>query len=360
MTVPQKQNKIDVDVFRKKILNWYDKHQRRLPWRAVSNGKVTETPNPYHVWLSEIMLQQTTVVTVGPYFEKFTSIWPTVHDLAKADKEDVMHEWAGLGYYARARNLHKCAQVVSNDLDGVFPNTQKELEELPGIGSYTSAAIRAIAFNEPANVVDGNIERIMARIFAIKEPITNSKKKLKELAGHLSENQEDRPGDYAQALMDLGATVCIPKSPKCSLCPVNDLCEARKLGIAEALPTKKPKKVKPRKFGVLYWIENDSGEILFERRPDNVMLGGMLGLPTSHWESEKPQNSIKNAHNLDLQVKHSFTHFDLMLDIMMAQNLTKSQISKILPENNPIWVPQSKIGNLGVPTLFKKAVKLMK
>lgn len=360
MTVSQKQNKIDIDVFRKKILDWYDKHQRRLPWRAVSNGKVTETPNPYYVWLSEIMLQQTTVVTVGPYFEKFTSIWPSVHDLAKAEKEEVMHEWAGLGYYARARNLHKCAQVVSNDLDGTFPKEQQELEKLPGIGGYTSAAIRAIAFNKPANVVDGNIERIMARIFAIKGPLPDSKKKLKELAGYLSDGREDRPGDYAQALMDLGATICIPKSPKCVLCPVGDMCEARKIGIAETLPAKKPKKAKPQKFGILYWIKNESGDVLFERRPDNVMLGGMIGLPTSYWQSEKPKNSIKSAQNLDLKVKHSFTHFDLTLEIIAAQNLTKSQMSKILPENDPIWVSQSKIGDLGVPTLFKKAVKLMK
>jgi A/G-specific adenine glycosylase len=236
MAVSPKQNKIDIDVFRKKILSWYNKHQRALPWRTSSKDKKKGIkPNPYHVWLSEIMLQQTTVVTVGPYFEKFIQKWPTIHDLAKAERDEVMHEWAGLGYYARARNLHKCAQTVSVELGGEFPEEQSELEKLSGIGGYTSAAIAAIAFDKPANVVDGNIERVMSRIYAIKEPLPDSKVRLKELAAGLSDERKDHPGDYAQALMDLGATICTPKSPKCMLCPVNDLCEARKLGIESDL-----------------------------------------------------------------------------------------------------------------------------
>lgn len=360
MAVSEKQNKIDVDVFRKKILRWYDKHQRSLPWRAVSNSKKRDTPNPYYVWLSEIMLQQTTVVTVGPYFEKFTAKWPTIDALAKAEKEDVMHEWAGLGYYARARNLHKCAQIISNDLGGVFPEDQKELEKLPGIGGYTSAAVRAIAFNKPANVVDGNIERVMARIFAVRAPLPDSKKTLKELSGFLSDGREDRPGDYAQALMDLGATICTPKSPKCISCPVVDICEARELGIAEALPAKGQKKKKPHKRGHIYWIENYKGEVLFERRPETAMLGGMIGLPTSSWELEEPDMRIHDLTPTKLLVKHSFTHFDLTLEICKGKRTKKQDISMILPENNPIWLSSLEIEELGVPTLFAKAIKLMK
>lgn len=342
-----------INNFRKKMLNWYDKHQRALPWRATKGRK----PNPYYVWLSEIMLQQTTVITVGPYFQKFIAKWPTVHDLAKAEKEDVMHEWAGLGYYARARNLHKCAQIVSSDLGGKFPDDQKELEKLPGIGAYTSAAIRAIAYNKPANVVDGNIERVMARIFAVKEPLPDSKLKLKELAGKLSDGRKDRPGDYAQSLMDLGATICTPTSPKCSLCPVISLCEAKEKGIAETLPMKKPKAAKPQRHGQVYWISNDNDEILFIRREETEMLGGMLGLPTTEWQKDgKPSRAPKGFRTAKASVKHSFTHFDLTLDIYTSQH----EKGIILPKNNHVWVASSKIGELGLPTLFRKVVKLMK
>jgi A/G-specific adenine glycosylase len=355
MTVSKRQNKMktpEVGNLRKKILSWYDKHQRALPWRAIKG----ETPNPYHVWLSEIMLQQTTVITVGPYFQKFLTKWPTIHDLARADKEEVMHEWAGLGYYARARNLHKCAQTVSNDLNGVFPEEQKELEKLSGIGGYTSAAIRAIAFDKPANVVDGNIERVMARIYAVTEPMPGSKLKLKELAGGLSIEREDRPGDYAQALMDLGATICTPRSPKCSLCPVNDLCLAREQGIAADLPTKKPKKAKPKKYGKVYWITNSKGEVRFERRHEAEMLGGMLGLPTSSWNLEKKGRALKGGKTTKLSILHSFTHFDLELAVYTGAH---GKVL-ILPENNPIWVTSSELESLGLPTLFSKVLKLMK
>ncbi len=356
MTVSQKQNKLDIDVFRKKILNWYDKHQRTLPWRAVSNAKKKQTPNPYYVWLSEIMLQQTTVVTVGPYFQKFIDKWPTIHDLAKAERDDVMHEWAGLGYYARARNLHKCAISVSNDLDGEFPSDQKELEKLSGIGGYTSAAVRAIAFDKPANVVDGNIERVMARIFAITEPMPDSKAKLKELAGSLANDREDRPGDYAQALMDLGATICTPKSPKCSLCPVVEMCVAQSKGIQAGLPAKKAKEAKPQKQGVVYWINNNNNEIMFVRRNEKEMLGGMLGLPTSEWLKDDKPEALKGAKDIKQFAAHSFTHFDLKLHIHTANH----DVSENLPENNPIWVSPLKLDELGLPTLFSKVVKLMK
>jgi A/G-specific adenine glycosylase len=342
----------EVGNFRKKILSWYETHQRALPWRAIKG----ETPNPYHVWLSEIMLQQTTVITVGPYFQKFITKWPSVHDLARADKEDVMHEWAGLGYYARARNLHKCAKTVSNDLNGIFPEEQKELEELSGIGEYTSAAVRAIAFNKPANVVDGNIERVMARIYAVTEPMPDSKRKLKEIAARLSIEREDRPGDYAQALMDLGATICTPKSPKCSLCPVNDMCLGRERGIAPDLPAKRPKKAKPKKYGQVYWVTNDKDEVRFERRAETEMLGGMIGLPTTSWELKKKRASVKGGNATKLSVLHSFTHFDLELSIYTGSH-EKIAIS---PENNPIWVGSSELEGLGLPTLFSKVLKLMK
>lgn len=359
MAVSKDQNKnkkLEINSFRKKILSWYDKHQRHLPWRAVSNGKVTQKPNPYFVWLSEIMLQQTTVITVGPYFQKFTSKWPTVHDLAVAEKEDVMHEWAGLGYYARARNLHKCAQTVSQELDGKFPEDQADLEKLSGIGGYTSAAIRAIAFNKPANVVDGNIERVMSRLYAVTEPLPTSKNKLKELAAGLADDRKDRPGDYAQALMDLGATICTPKSPKCMLCPVIEVCAARAKGIEADLPAKNPKKAKPQKQGFVYWITNNKGELMFERRSETQMLGGMLGLPTSEWLENNAAKPLKGTKNTKLAVRHSFTHFDLILDIHTAPH----EKTKFLPENDPIWVSLSKLGSLGLPTLFSKAVKLMK
>jgi len=304
------------------------------------------------------MLQQTTVATVIAYFLKFIEIWPTIHDLATAEKEDVMTQWAGLGYYARARNLHKCAQTIANEYGGTFPNEQAQLKTLAGIGDYSSASIRAIAFDKPANVVDGNIERIMARLFDIHEPMPKSKKWLKELAGFLADDQAKRPGDYAQALMDIGATICTPKSPKCFVCPVHQFCRAYKNNTQAELPKKTKKAAKPQKFGRVYWVLNDKEEVLFIRRDENGMLGGMLGLPTSNWETD--QNLIKPAfkHALDAKnhIKHSFTHFDLRLDI---HTLTHQKIP-IKPEKKHVWVSLSKIEELGLPTLFAKAVKLMK
>ncbi|MEM9469256.1 MAG: A/G-specific adenine glycosylase [Pseudomonadota bacterium] len=338
--------------FRRKILSWYDKHRRVLPWRAQKG----ETANPYYVWLSEIMLQQTTVATVGPYFSKFTHIWPSLHDLAKAPQDDVMHEWAGLGYYARARNLHKCAQIVSKEHKGIFPKTQEELIKLPGIGEYSSNSIAAIAYNKPANVVDGNVERVMARYFAIKEPMPASKKQLKEIAGVIAWPEVSRSGDYAQALMDLGATICTPKSPKCMLCPIRSSCAGHEAGIAETLPKKSPKKAKPQKYGRVYWITNKNGDVLFERRDEKAMLGGMLGLPAGEWILENPiklKENYKNEKDTALKVKHSFTHFDLHLDIISAElNDTIGDDQK--------WIKASELENIGVPTLFKKAIKLMK
>jgi A/G-specific adenine glycosylase len=341
----------NVEAFRAALLAWYDRHRRVLPWRSLPG----QTPDPYRVWLSEVMLQQTTVPAVMSYFRKFTELWPDVHSLANAPSEAVMENWAGLGYYARARNLHKCAKIVSEDHGGIFPETQEGLQNLPGIGGYTSAAIAAIAFNKPANVVDGNVERVMARMFAEETPLPDAKKLLACYAARMAEGEVARPGDYAQALMDLGATVCTPSSPKCMICPVLDFCEGRAKGIQETLPRKRQKADKPKKHGYVYWVSRN-GRVLLERRPEKGLLGGMVGLPTSLWVDE----AIEKTHlPLSLKpeaghvlVKHSFTHFDLELHgIVSAYN-----------ENAPLdprffWVEREEAGKLGMPTVFKKALK---
>lgn len=343
-----------VEEFRKKLLAWYDRHRRVLPWRALPGREA----DPYHVWLSEVMLQQTTVPAVIPYFQKFLQKWPKIADLAAADAEDIMQNWAGLGYYARARNLHKCSKVVSEDLKGVFPDTQGELVKLPGIGDYTSAAITAIAFNKPANVVDGNVERVMARVFAVTDPVPDSKPMLKSLAGVMAEGETERPGDYAQALMDLGATVCTPSSPKCMICPVRDHCEGRRIGIAASLPARKAKTAKPQKHGFVYWVTDPKGRVLFERRPEKGMLGSTIGLPTSEWV-EKTTDKVHLPHfsaseKPNILVKHSFTHFDL--DLHGAEASWDHHDPATI--SGYFWVEREKVQDLGVPTLFKKAVKL--
>ncbi len=344
----------NVEGFRKSLLKWYDKHRRVLPWRALSGV----TPNPYHVWLSEIMLQQTTVPAVIPYFLKFIDLWPSVHDLAAAESDTVMQNWAGLGYYARARNLHKCAKILSNDLDGVFPSNQDELKKLPGIGDYTAAAIMAIAFNKPANVVDGNVERVMARIFNVSIPVPLAKPHLKELANDMAFGENKRAGDYAQALMDLGATICTPSSPKCALCPVMNYCDGYKNGNPASLPLKLKKKDKPQKHGYVYWIRNGANEVLLEKRQDKGMLGGTIGLPTSEWVDKtikRPQLNINIGKHTETKVKvmHTFTHFDLQLDGI------EGCVGKVKPhfDKDYFWVRIEDISNIGVPTLFKKAIK---
>jgi A/G-specific adenine glycosylase len=341
--------------FRSSMLSWYDAHARSLPWR-VRPGILA---NPYHVWLSEIMLQQTTVAAVIPYFQKFVEKWPTVHDLAKAAREEVMTQWAGLGYYARARNLHECAITVSRDYKGLFPKDYDELLTLPGIGPYTAAAIASIAFDLPATVVDGNIERVMARYFAVEEPLPKGKSQLRAFAQALSEGRTDRPGDYAQALMDLGATICTPQSPSCMLCPLNRKCEGRGLGIAAALPRREEKKARPHRKGYVYWITNEKGEIFVETRPDKGLLGGMAGFPTSEWvESKKPilHKDFPNRARLtklDSMVKHVFTHFSLELHGFHVENAGK------MPQESGIWVRIKDMESVGLPSVFKKFLKLM-
>lgn len=358
---PDKPTAASVNRFRQLILGWYDVNRRTLPWRAPPGMRT----DPYHVWLSEIMLQQTVVAAVIPYFLKFVKKWPYINGLANAPVEDVMDAWAGLGYYARARNLHKCAKVVAQERDGAFPADIEALKTLPGIGDYTSAAIASIAFDLPATVVDGNVERVMARYFAIETPLPAGKKDIRARAESLSSGRTDRPGDYAQALMDLGATVCVPKSPRCGLCPVRDGCAARAAGNAEGLPRRAVKKEKPRKTGHVYWIVNKRGEILMQRRPARDLLGGMPGCPTSDWAAgtgtDLPhladiKHMIKKG-KLEPQesVYHSFTHFDLEL---RGWTLCTSAIAPPAP-GDYFWVEAKALKNLGIPTVFKKFVKLM-
>ena len=341
-------------VFRQKMLDWYVKHRRVLPWRALPN----EVADPYRVWLSEIMLQQTTVQAVVPYFLKFTEKWPNVHALAKADNDEVMSNWAGLGYYARARNLHKCAKFVSEELNGAFPSEQAELLKLAGIGDYTSAAIRSIAFDKPACVVDGNVERVMARYHAVKTPVPAGKKELKVLANIYSDGFKNSPSDYAQSLMDLGATICTPKSPACSLCPLNEKCTAYAEGQGDRYPIRSQKKARPHKHGYVYWIENEAEEVLIEKRPDKGLLGGMYGLPTSDWLEN--QTDIKHLAPFDTMlltstnhhIEHVFTHFSLQLSLFTSKTVAHNFKTK----EQAIWLNKSEVKDIGLPTLFKKAL----
>ena len=250
-----------------RLLDWYDRHARKLPWRvAPEDRKLGEVPDPYRVWLSEIMLQQTTVATVKDYFEKFVSLWPTVGDLAAAAEEDVMKAWAGLGYYSRARNLKKCADTVAADHNGVFPDTEEELIKLPGIGPYTAAAIATIAFDRHAAVVDGNVERVLSRTARIETPLPGAKPEIKALMGNMT--PDNRPGDFAQAVMDLGATICTPKKPACGLCPWRESCAVQSDPLAETLPRKAPKKEKPTRFGAAFVaVDAQTGAVLLRRRP---------------------------------------------------------------------------------------------
>src|SRR5512143_3817114 len=260
-----------------RLLAWYDRHRRTMPWRAPA-GERTE---PYRVWLSEIMLQQTTVATVGDYFRRFVERWPTVEALAGAPLDEVLSAWAGLGYYARARNLHACARAVAEQQDGRFPEDEAGLLALPGIGRYTAAAIQAIAFDRPASAVDGNVERVIARLFAIETPLPDAKPEIQARGARLV--PEARAGDYAQAMMDLGATVCTPRNPRCVICPLMANCRARKLGIAEELPRRAPKVAKPTRRGLAFVLARKDGAILLRKRPTKGLLGGMDEVPSSAW-----------------------------------------------------------------------------
>ncbi len=308
--------------FPQALLRWYDAHARDLPWRVGPKARQAGArPDPYAVWLSEIMLQQTTVATVGPRYLDFLTRWPDVNAMAAAAQDDILGEWAGLGYYARARNLHKCAVTVASDHNGVFPDTEESLRALPGIGAYTAAAIAAIAFDRRAIVIDGNIERVVTRLYAIETPLPAAKPEIREKLEAIWPAK--RSGDFAQALMDLGAGLCRPKAPMCLLCPISSHCAAFKAGTQEQLPVKAAKKAKPNRIGAVFALTNAKGEMLFERRPETGLLGGMLGLPGTDWK-ERPNGDIFNAAPADAdwektgEATHTFTHFHLTLDVYAA------------------------------------------
>jgi len=338
--------------FSNNLLDWYDRHARELPWRvSPADGKAGIRPEPYHVWLSEVMLQQTTVATVKTYYEKFLERWPTVGFLAAAANEDVMAEWAGLGYYSRARNLKACADLIAGEYGGKFPKTATQLRALPGIGDYTSAAIAAIAFGEKAPVVDGNIERVVTRQTADATPLPKAKTNCAIFMER--ETPEDRPGDFVQAMMDLGATICTPRNPVCSLCPVSGGCEARKAGTVLDYPVKAPKKTKPTRKGAVFVARRDDGSLWMIRRPNKGLLGGMAALPTTEWDSRKDGATGVNAAPFEAdwrevgQAKHTFTHFHLELEVWETEALS--------PSGEGWWGDEADL-----PTVFRKAVNVAK
>lgn len=302
------------------LLHWYDRHARVLPWRlSPADRAAGVVPDPYRIWLSEVMLQQTTVAAVKEYFLAFTARWPTVTALAAAPDAEVMAAWAGLGYYARARNLLTCARAVASDHGGVFPDTLEGLRALPGIGPYTAAAVAAIAFDRPEVVVDGNVERVMARLHDEHMPLPQAKPVLTAHAAALT--PQTRPGDYAQAVMDLGATVCTPRNPLCGLCPWRGPCAAWAAGTQLELPKKTPKKRKPTRLGIAYLARRVDGAWLLEQRPDSGLLGGMLGWPGSDWSETPPEEAPPiraEWKTVSEEARHTFTHFHLRLVVRTA------------------------------------------
>ncbi len=332
------------------LLDWYDRHARTMPWRIGPAARAGGTvPDPYFVWLSEIMLQQTTVATVGDYFPRFTAAWPTVADLAAADLDQVLQAWAGLGYYARARNLHKCARIVSGELGGRFPDTEEALMALPGIGPYTAAVIAAIAFDRPATVVDGNVERVIARLRRIETPLPGAKPEIGAAAAALTPDL--RPGDYAQAIMDLGATICTPRNPACALCPWQKGCAAQAASVQADLPRKAPKKSKPVRRGVVFWLNRSDGAVLLRRRPEKGLLGGMMEFPSTPWETMLPADPERHAPvaanwvPLPGLVRHTFTHFHLELEVLTGG---------VAEAVEGVWAHGPNFDDLALPTLMKK------
>lgn len=343
-----KKNEIRVSIAYK-ILDWYDRNGRKLPWRNVANN----FSNPYYVWVSEIMLQQTTVATVVPYFIEFINRWPSIQDLAKSELDELLHLWQGLGYYARARNLHKAARIVVSDWGSELPRTEDQLLTLPGIGDYTAAAIVAIAYNQFSIPIDGNIERIISRVFAIDEPPVKVKSKIKLNLANIMPSS--RYGDFVQALMDIGATICKPKNPACSICPLVETCKAFTLDAWSKYPIKKPKKTKQKLYGVVFYLTRKNGYVLLSRRPTSGLLGGMIGLPTTEWRNKewgKMEAESLSPIKTDLvevvgSVKHTFTHFNLNLRVMRGNVFVPMK-------SNEIWKKPKDFGSLALPTLMKK------
>lgn len=334
-----------------RLLAWYDRHRRRLPWRAAAG----ECPDPYRVWLSEIMLQQTTVAAVEPYFLAFVARWPTVGDLARADLQAVLHAWQGLGYYARARNLHKCAGVVAGDHGGRFPDDEAALRSLPGVGAYTAAAIAAIAFGRRTAPVDGNVERVLARLFALTGERPQVKREVAVLAGYLT--PASRPGDFWQAVMDLGATVCRPRGPACGACPWAVDCLARQRGLTEDVPRKARRKARPVRHGVVFWAVDADGAVLLRRRPEDGLLGGMTEVPGTPWR-ERPWTAEEARalapapgrwRPLAGGVRHVFTHFELELSVLAASGLAPGIV-------DGLWCRPAELGAHPLPTVMRKVI----
>ena len=336
------------DGFAARLLGWYDASARVLPWRVAPGGDAV--PDPYRVWMAEIMLQQTTVAAVKAYFDIFTARWPTVHELAAADDADVMAAWAGLGYYARARNLLACARAVVAEHGGVFPDSEARLRALPGVGDYTAAAVAAIAFGRPSVVVDANIERVIARHRLILTPLPGAKTAIRAALAPLV--PEGRPGDFAQALMDLGATICTPRAPACAICPVLADCAARGRDDIDRIPVKPPKKAKPWRHGVAYWIERE-GKLWLVTRPDKGMLGGMRALPGGEWSDAVSGEAFGESRLAS--VDHSFTHFDLTLVLVRGE--APPEIAGAAAEG--MWWPLSSLDAAGLPTLYRKLTDKM-
>jgi A/G-specific adenine glycosylase len=332
------------------LLAWYDRHRRDLPWRAPAG----QPPDPYRVWLSEIMLQQTTVATVGPYFDRFVARFPDIRALAAASLDEVLHQWQGLGYYARARNLHACARTVVARHGGDFPSDLSSLRALPGIGDYTAAAIAAIAFDQPHAAVDGNVERVMARVFAERTPLPAARPRLRALAASLVPQQ--RAGDFAQSMMELGAVLCTPRRPRCVLCPWRPDCTAAAAGIAEELPVAAEKPERPQRYGVAFWLIRPDGRVLLRRRPEQGLLGGMIELPSTAWReapwAEEEAVAAAPAETawtaLPGTVRHGFTHFRLEL-ALFAGTTAKPPAG--------IWAAPGEFNDYAFPTLTRKLAK---
>jgi A/G-specific adenine glycosylase len=340
------------------LLSWYDRHARKLPWRVGPKDRARGVrPDPYRVWLSEVMLQQTTVAAVKPYFEAFLGRWPDVGALAAAPREDVMKAWAGLGYYARARNLKACAERVRDEHRGRFPENAAALRNLPGIGDYTAAAIAAIAFDEPVAVVDGNIERVITRLFALDTPLPAAKATIRDIQRELTPKR--RPGDYAQALMDLGATLCTPKRPACALCPWTGSCAARAAGNPENYPVKAKKADRPTRRGAAFVAVRQDGAILLRHRGDRGLLGGMTEVPGSEWASELDAAAAlaKAPIRADWQrlpgvVTHVFTHFRLELTVFRAEVAPSCK-----PPAGTWWAAADALPGEALPSVMRKVVE---
>lgn len=339
----------------KAIISWYDRHHRILPWRVTPPEQARGIKaDPYRVWLSEIMLQQTTVEAVKSYFNKFVTLWPNVASMAAASEDDILRAWAGLGYYSRARNLKKCADLIAANYNGKFPSTASQLKELPGIGDYTSAAIAAIAFGEPAAVVDGNVERVISRLYAIDAPLPAAKAQIRIRMGELTPH--DRPGDFAQAVMDLGATICTPRRPACAICPVNDDCEALAHHDPETFPVKAPKAAKPVRTGAAFIAISEDGSVLLRKRKGEGLLAGMSEVPGSAWTARIDGDATIDAAPFPASwqsagsITHIFTHFELRLSVYSLNNTAKRN------DIDGWWSSPSELEGEALPTVMKKAI----